>query len=947
MADVYDHLDHESISQWIYCVCGVGFDLQKGHVLENSAGGDLPQETIDQLTVLSFPDSLSSINFDSFSFFTLPLSTTLDTLPFTTTLYAFTHFQQRQEPSLPRGFYQKALTIVSHLPLIHIFEETLHIAGPLYHSENIDIVSTIYNDSLVWPAPMDSTLYRLPMCGTTFYCRTPSHTPIPSIIINRYTRLWNYINAKLPSPDGHFIPFSIFPTIFPINPFLDPNLLNSYNSTGMDSSSQLQQGQAKVVKSGGLFAKSRALSPSPPILPIKHFTLNAYNYIANHTIRRYSTKQTGLPPIHRSSWTRQDLVRYTRGLNNVFITSLWDLDLRVDGHFTEFVGWFNFSLEDLSRHFHRAVTPRRARQLLGFRSASPAIQSTKETQNSQQESSQNQDQTTSMTVTLISHDSPQKSSLSATQPLTTPPHSVSTASHPKQSHPSPSFSDLVPPLNLQRQIHPLSSSLSPLQYLYIHTRSQDTSLFFPNHTDLLQNSISTSFFAVPLEEKRWRAKHAKSQKVENDEIPTKQPVSPLNQHFPRLTNALSLSPLLSLSYLFQPFLPHLHVILSLLLLNQPLIVYSRSSLLCSAFVSSLISLISPLSLTHTGLILVNAEELVRKRKQSPNTPKSDKQEEDRLPSVVFGVTNPLFLRAFPNASLVTINFSDDRDRADQTPTTPDHPGSSASPPIASTTPSPLTPQRVSRTETHSFTLPPLDGVFESTHIPSIPKIVVEDVKEAHRRDEAVRRAVFDAVNTLLCQFEDMFEIEPHPKRNERMDREKMKTEAPNPDQPDAEVVLDTFQMPVVPTFVPQSGFPYVFKFPDGLAMNPLQFVDVEVSSCSDGSLDCEGRRKETDRLLASLHSQIASLSIQIFPLVPSSTFSIPLTPPLLSTANIDTIVTFVSADRQKKGIAPHPISPQHLRQFVSSPAFRHYLSLRVLAGIKEAETLNGFGVDES
>ncbi|KAK2960742.1 hypothetical protein BLNAU_4138 [Blattamonas nauphoetae] len=54
--------------------------------------------------------------------------------------------------------------------------------------------------------------------------------------------------------------------------------------------------------------------------------------------------------------------------------------------------------------------------------------------------------------------------------------------------------------------------------------------------------------------------------------------------------------------------------------------------------------------------------------------------------------------------------------------------------------------------------------------------------------------------------------------------------------------------------------------------------------------------------------------------------------------DIETIAPFVRADYQKKGISPHPIRTQHLRQFISSPAIRHDLSHRVLAGIKKAET---------
>ncbi|KAK2943696.1 hypothetical protein BLNAU_21399 [Blattamonas nauphoetae] len=95
------------------------------------------------------------------------------------------------------------------------------------------------------------------------------------------------------------------------------------------------------------------------------------------------------------------------------------------------------------------------------------------------------------------------------------------------------------------------------------------------------------------------------------------------------------SPLLSLTYLFQPFLPKLHVI----------------------------SLITPLSLTYSGLILGNSEELVRKRNQSPNTPKSGKQEEDRLPS-------QLHLDLFPLSSLLSLSFPSFSTSRIDPPTTP-------------------------------------------------------------------------------------------------------------------------------------------------------------------------------------------------------------------------------------------------------------------------------------
>ncbi|KAK2941576.1 hypothetical protein BLNAU_23505 [Blattamonas nauphoetae] len=195
------------------------------------------------------------------------------------------------------------------------------------------------------------------------------------------TLLRNYINAKIPVADAHFIPFCIFPSISQ-NQFLDPDLLCSYNSTGMDAFFTASAETCESCEGWVLVHKESSPSPSPPILPMKLFTLSAYNFIANHTVRRYSTKQTGQPPVYYTILTREDL------------------------------------------------------------------------------------------------------------------------------------------------------------YLFIHPRIRDT-LFFPNQTDLLQNSISSSLFVVPSKRNGGDTSTRKSKK-RNDDIPANPPISPQIQHFVRLTNAVAL-----------------------------------------------------------------------------------------------------------------------------------------------------------------------------------------------------------------------------------------------------------------------------------------------------------------------------------------------------------------------------------------------------------------------
>ncbi|KAK2940771.1 hypothetical protein BLNAU_24308 [Blattamonas nauphoetae] len=182
---------------------------------------------------------------------------------------------------------------------------------------------------------------------------------------------------------------------------------NALNSSLLDFRAEMD----KFAKARFLFTKTRALSLRPPILPIKLFTLNAYTYIASRMIRRYSTKQTGLPPFGRlvASFPSRGDSRTSTSITGIQVS--------------------------ITRNTIKQEKP-----------------------NGYHESPNNKEQSTSMTVSIISHDSPNKTSLSTTESLPTP---VSVHPHTQSRHP----------------------------------------LFFPNHTDLLKNSISSSLFVVPPEER--------------------------------------------------------------------------------------------------------------------------------------------------------------------------------------------------------------------------------------------------------------------------------------------------------------------------------------------------------------------------------------------------------------------------------------------------------------
>ncbi|KAK2940048.1 hypothetical protein BLNAU_25042 [Blattamonas nauphoetae] len=236
------------------------------------------------------------------------------------------------------------------------------------------------------------------------------------------TLLRNYINAKIPVADAHFIPFCIFPSISP-KPVSRPR-------------------PAVFIQQhwdGRLFTASAETCES------------CEGWVLVHK-ERYSTKQTGQPPVYHDLDSGGSRPIYS------------DVEKCVYYKFVELGS-------SLVSPFPSRGDSRTSTSITGIQ-----VNITRNTiktrkPNGHHEYHYSKEQCTSMTVSIISHDSPSNTSLSTTESLPTPPQ----------------------------------------PYLFIHPRIRDTPLLSEPNGPPPKLDLFVALYC-PLQEKRWRYKHAKVQK---------------------------------------------------------------------------------------------------------------------------------------------------------------------------------------------------------------------------------------------------------------------------------------------------------------------------------------------------------------------------------------------------------------------------------------------------
>lgn len=91
----------------------------------------------------------------------------------TSYLYGYTYFLQRRDTSRPRGYFQKSLVILSHLPYVGLFHRVIARLGPVFFEHGMVVLESFVHDVVRWPSPEPGLTLSVSVLGTLLHASLP------------------------------------------------------------------------------------------------------------------------------------------------------------------------------------------------------------------------------------------------------------------------------------------------------------------------------------------------------------------------------------------------------------------------------------------------------------------------------------------------------------------------------------------------------------------------------------------------------------------------------------------------------------------------------------------------------------------------------------------------------------------------------------------------------
>ncbi|CAH0561898.1 unnamed protein product [Brassicogethes aeneus] len=181
----------ENFHNWLHCICIVTFDLELGQALETVYPKNikLTKQEISNICYLAFPDSNSGCMGDTNFIIRLQSSTGKKNLrpehitynlQCSTSLqidgshyWGFVYFRQVKDITLPRGYFQKSVVILSLLPFNNLYSKISSFIAPEYfHTGEVSLEAACSNINQ-WPSPVPGVTLNLPLLGSHFKSLIP------------------------------------------------------------------------------------------------------------------------------------------------------------------------------------------------------------------------------------------------------------------------------------------------------------------------------------------------------------------------------------------------------------------------------------------------------------------------------------------------------------------------------------------------------------------------------------------------------------------------------------------------------------------------------------------------------------------------------------------------------------------------------------------------------
>lgn len=88
-------------------------------------------------------------------------------------IYGYVFFRQKRDASIRRGYFQKSVVILSHLPYVSLFSKVVAQLGPLFFEHGTPMLEAFCQDVTNWPSPEAGATLSLPVLGQVLTAALP------------------------------------------------------------------------------------------------------------------------------------------------------------------------------------------------------------------------------------------------------------------------------------------------------------------------------------------------------------------------------------------------------------------------------------------------------------------------------------------------------------------------------------------------------------------------------------------------------------------------------------------------------------------------------------------------------------------------------------------------------------------------------------------------------
>ncbi|CAE6442284.1 unnamed protein product [Rhizoctonia solani] len=167
------------LNRWVLSVAVVDFDLDVGPVVAKMYPSiKLDASDRENIAFSSFPDTTLFDTGTQTHSFKIRLSQPVQVISGESTrgyevLYGYVSFLQRRDPTSKRGYLQRSIVFLTHLPWVGLFDKVISIFGPMFFTHGNTMLQSGCLNICNWPDPVLGSSLELGLLGSVIMAEIP------------------------------------------------------------------------------------------------------------------------------------------------------------------------------------------------------------------------------------------------------------------------------------------------------------------------------------------------------------------------------------------------------------------------------------------------------------------------------------------------------------------------------------------------------------------------------------------------------------------------------------------------------------------------------------------------------------------------------------------------------------------------------------------------------